>query len=243
MYSQCNLQERARSQSSSVSATNIIVAGRSLGGAVAIALCAKLQDARGIGGEFEGGQSGNALPSALIVENTFTNISDMVSDCAPCVPNRRIYGTFNAANARVGFVYPSVSACTHHNTCSCVALLSIPKSLDVAFFLPLTNMDFHFQVDAKFPVLNVPYFKEFFLRLKWDSATTIARLALPILLLSSNKDEIVPAAQMVKLRDLAASSSGKAFYTFDATHNDIWAAAGPSYWAAKKGFIQQHTSS
>jgi hypothetical protein len=71
-----------------MSAYKIIVAGRSLGGAVAIALCAKLQDARGIGGEFEGGQAGHALPSALIVENTFTNISDMVSDCAPCVPFR-----------------------------------------------------------------------------------------------------------------------------------------------------------
>ena len=89
----------------------------------------------------------------------------------------------------------------------------------------------------------MPYFKEFFLRLKWDSAATIGRLALPILLLSSTKDEIVPASQMAKLRDLAVSSAGKAFYSFDATHNDIWAAAGPSYWAAKRGFIQQHASS
>lgn len=68
-----------------MSANNVVVAGRSLGGAVAIALCAKLQDARGIGGEFERGQEGSSpLPSALIVENTFTNISDMVWSAHVC---------------------------------------------------------------------------------------------------------------------------------------------------------------
>jgi pimeloyl-ACP methyl ester carboxylesterase len=97
-------------------------------------------------------------------------------------------------------------------------------------------------VDAKFPVLNVPYFKELCLRLKWDSAATVGRLTLPLLLLSSTKDEIVPAAQMARLRDLAVRVSAKAFHAFDATHNDIWAAAGASYWAAKKSFIQQHCS-
>jgi acetyl esterase/lipase len=72
------LQDRARAEGGSlgrggVSARRIVVAGRSLGGAVAIALCAKLQDANGLG---DLGVS--SAPAALVVENTFTSISDMV---------------------------------------------------------------------------------------------------------------------------------------------------------------------
>jgi fermentation-respiration switch protein FrsA (DUF1100 family) len=110
------------------------------------------------------------------------------------------------------------------------------------------------KVDAKFPFLNVPFFKEFFLRLKWDSLRAIKTLpaSLPILFMSSNKDEIVPAAQMRALKDAAVEAAFGAgpngmtaerkFVTFDATHNDIWAAGGQEYWFQKNSFIVKHCS-
>mmetsp|Transcript_84904 Transcript_84904/g.164664 ORF Transcript_84904/g.164664 Transcript_84904/m.164664 type:complete len:377 (-) Transcript_84904:198-1328(-) len=180
-----------KQSSGAPSSSNIVVVGRSLGGAVAVSLVAKLHAAAG---KFKGG--GQKMPAALIIENSFTSISDMV--------------------------------------------------------------------DAKFPILNVPYFKGLFLRLKWDSLTAIKTLppSLPILFLSSTNDEIVPAAQMHALKNTAADaaanavrnrggggSKGAAFaaertiVSFDATHNDIWAAGGDAYWAAKESFLRTHCGS
>mmetsp|Transcript_21178 Transcript_21178/g.25036 ORF Transcript_21178/g.25036 Transcript_21178/m.25036 type:complete len:340 (+) Transcript_21178:69-1088(+) len=137
----------------------ILITGRSLGGAVAIAACHKLQrlDEHAV------------KPLALIVENSFTSINDMV--------------------------------------------------------------------DAKFPILNIPFFKEFFLRLHWKSDQLIKELGLPILFLSSKNDEIVPYNQMKKLHHNANQSKYKSFHDFNTTHNDIWAAAGIQYWNAKKTFL------
>ena len=45
--------------------------------------------------------------------------------------------------------------------------------------------------------------QEFFLRLRWDSKRTIAGVGLPMLFLSSKRDEIVPASQMQELHDAA----------------------------------------
>lgn len=119
---------------------------------------------------------------------------------------------------------------------------------------------FQCQVDAKFPFLNVPFFKDFFLRLKWDSETAIKTLppTLPILFLSSTKDEIVPSSQMHALKKAAVDSTEgyyegaggassvavaeRTLVSFDATHNDIWLAGGHSYWAAKKTFLFAHCS-
>ena len=95
-------------------------------------------------------------------------------------------------------------------------------------------------VDAKFPFLNIPFFKEFFLRLKWDSLSTIRRLSLPILFLSSARDEIVPASQMVALHDAAAAASTRKFHLFrEATHNDISVKGGQDYWDAKRRFFAE----
>ena len=148
--------------------SKVIVAGRSLGGAVAIAAAARLQS--------DAASSTTGLsyspPAALVVENSFTSISAMV--------------------------------------------------------------------DAKFPFLNIPFFKEFFLRLKWDSLSTIRRLSLPILFLSSARDEIVPASQMVALHDAAAAASTRKFHLFsEATHNDISVKGGQDYWDAKRRFFAE----
>lgn len=164
-----------------VHASKVVVVGRSLGGAVAVGLLAKLT----LQSDAEEERRGNGLPAALIIENSFTSISDMV--------------------------------------------------------------------DAKFPILNVPFFKEFFLRLKWDSETAIKTLPpkLPILFLSSSRDEIVPATQMHALKQAAAASSEasaaaraeRTLVSFDATHNDIWMAGGHAYWAAKKSFLSRNVPS
>jgi hypothetical protein len=71
-----------------VHASKIVVVGRSLGGAVAVSLAAKLtlqlQHDSAVGGEESGsGAIGKAvgaavMPAALVIENSFTSISDMV---------------------------------------------------------------------------------------------------------------------------------------------------------------------
>ena len=53
-------------------ARRIIISGRSLGGAVAVALAARLEGGGGVEG------TGDVRPVALIVENSFTSISAMV---------------------------------------------------------------------------------------------------------------------------------------------------------------------
>ena len=164
--------------------SRVLLAGRSLGGAVAVAAAARLlSDSSGAwGGAREragGSEAGMGVPEraafapcGLVVENSFTSISAMV--------------------------------------------------------------------DAKFPFLNIPFFKEFFLRLKWDSLSTIRRLSLPILFLSSARDEIVPASQMVALHDAAAAASTRKFHLFrEATHNDISVKGGQDYWDAKRRFFAE----
>lgn len=74
----------------------------------------------------------------------------------------------------------------------------------------------------------------------WDSHKIIGELELPILFMSSINDEIVPHEQMLALNEAAKSSMVKAFHTFQATHNDIWAAGGVPYWTAKKDFVNTH---
>jgi fermentation-respiration switch protein FrsA (DUF1100 family) len=147
---------------SKVDPTKIVLAGRSLGGAVAVAAAAKIARSN-----FYGATG----PVGLIIENSFTSISDMV--------------------------------------------------------------------DSKFPFLNVPFFKPLFLRLKWDSRSAIRALELPMLFLSSTRDEIVPAEQMEALRDAAINAKSRSFSSFNATHNDIWAAGGEEYWQAKRAFLER----
>ena len=167
-----------------IDGAKVCLAGRSLGGAVAIAATAQLlrdtadseRGSRGAGGSDVGGAStprpSLRAPCALILENTFTSISSMV--------------------------------------------------------------------DTKFPFLNVPFFKELFMRLKWDSIGTIPSIALPILFLSSARDEIVPREQMVALHAAAAAASPRQFHSFaGAMHNDIWVKGGMDYWRAKQSFMSE----
>lgn len=97
-------------------------------------------------------------------------------------------------------------------------------------------------VDAKFPFLNVPFFKERFLRLRWNSIGIVGQLEQPLLFLSSTDDEIVPASHMRRLHRAATSAAVAEIHTFKATHNDIWLAGGPEYWRIKRDFILRHGS-
>ena len=99
-------------------------------------------------------------------------------------------------------------------------------------------------VDHMFPFFNVvPDLKKRLLRLKWRSIERIPNISLPLLLLSSDKDEIVPNGHMHALQKAATGAKFVDFHTFEeATHNDIWLKGGVKYWQAKKGFIERVTA-
>lgn len=96
-------------------------------------------------------------------------------------------------------------------------------------------------VDHMFPFFNVwPWLKKRLLRLKWRSVDSIANIKLPLLLMTSVKDEIVPTVLMHDLRKAATGAVSCDFHEFkDATHNDIWMKGGAQYWQAKKSFIDK----
>mmetsp|Transcript_32505 Transcript_32505/g.43982 ORF Transcript_32505/g.43982 Transcript_32505/m.43982 type:complete len:304 (-) Transcript_32505:107-1018(-) len=103
-------------------------------------------------------------------------------------------------------------------------------------------------VDAKFPFLNVPYFKDFFLRLHWRSIDKIPSVTIPLLFMSSIHDEIVPPSQMKMLYESAKGAKEKKFVSFLATHNDISKEGGAHvnpgerYWKAKSDFVRNYFS-
>eukprot|EP00658_Telonema_sp_P-2_P078512 TRINITY_DN7366_c0_g1_i2.p1 TRINITY_DN7366_c0_g1~~TRINITY_DN7366_c0_g1_i2.p1 ORF type:complete len:326 (-),score=67.60 TRINITY_DN7366_c0_g1_i2:398-1375(-) len=82
-----------------------------------------------------------------------------------------------------------------------------------------------------------PFLRDRCLRLKWRSIDAIGEIELPILMLSSTEDEIVPAAHMTRLKAAAKGTHHCVVETFKATHNDIWAVAGEKYWLAKRNFL------
>merc|ERR1712224_490996 len=74
-------------------------------------------------------------------------------------------------------------------------------------------------------------------RLQWRSIDVIHDIDVPLLLLSSDKDEIVPKVHMHRLSRAAKTAE---LHTFpDATHNDIFHAGGRRYWAIKGDFIER----
>jgi len=123
-----------------------------------------------------------------------------------------------------------------HELASSSTQAPVPKCLIVEnSFTSISDV-----VDFKFPFLNIPFFKEYFLRLKWKSVEVIGEIPAAMLFLSSKHDEIVPAQHMGALRDAATAASATEFHEFEATHNDIWVRGGSSYWNAKKMFLVKH---
>jgi len=127
----------------------IILFGRSLGGAVAAHVCLKNED----------------KVKALIIENTFTSVPEMVS-----------------------VVFP---------------VLSYAKALS-------TN--------------------------KWDTKEIIPHISVPILFLTGEKDELVPASHMTDLYNAATSSKRRKMCSFsDGSHMNTW--TQPQYYENFKNFV------
>jgi len=100
-------------------------------------------------------------------------------------------------------------------------------------------------VDHMFPFLSpLGPLKQKFLRLRWRSIDVFGKISLPLLLLSSDKDEIVPAGHMHTLKAAATGAEFCEMHTFpQATHNDIFQAGGQKFWDAKRNFIKKVTAS
>ena len=144
-------------QRDDVDPDNIVVFGRSLGGAVAIDLVAEQQD----------------YVKAMVVENTFTSIPDMAKKMFPILS-------------------PFLS-----------------------------------------PASPIP----FFIRDKWRSIDKIPKIKVPILMLASEKDEMVPFAHMQQLR--AAQRSPCCEWTqLDAYHMTAFQEQPTQYWTAIRDFFE-----
>lgn len=95
-------------------------------------------------------------------------------------------------------------------------------------------------VDDLFPFLAWPMLKQKFLRLHWPSKDRIKDLEVPLLFLSGQQDEIVPARNMRLLYDAAVSSKSRVLSLFPTgTHNDTWEKGGAEYWIALREFVEK----
>ncbi|WIA21964.1 hypothetical protein OEZ85_004325 [Tetradesmus obliquus] len=141
--------------------SSIVVFGRSLGGAVAIHLAAENQD----------------KIKALIVENTFMSVEDMVSQVLP--PLGAVIGTGKPLNCLV------------------------------------TN--------------------------KWRNLAEIERITqLPLLLMASVHDEMVPFRQMQRLHQAVRTQRCTWVEFPNSRHMDAYESNRELYWPALRGFMQQY---
>lgn len=144
-----------------INGRKIFVFGRSLGGAVAVALAVTLQQ-----------QQSTLVPAGLILENTFVSISAVV--------------------------------------------------------------------DSLFPLLAFRSLKDRFLRLKWESSERIKSLKVPVLVLTGEKDEMIPPWHSRVLYESAIASSDRRRESFaEGSHNDTWERGGKRYWEVQASFLRE----
>lgn len=85
-----------------------------------------------------------------------------------------------------------------------------------------------------FPFLPVGWF----ISQKFDNASMIPEVKMPLLILHGDRDGIVPHAQGRRLYE-AARASHKRFFTIrGAGHNDTYLAGGAAYWDAWRDFLR-----
>ncbi|GLC33820.1 hypothetical protein PLESTB_000508200 [Pleodorina starrii] len=135
----------------------VVLFGRSLGGAVAVHLAAEQQQ----------------LVQALVVENTFTGVQDMVARVVP------------------------------------------PLSLLIGSGRP-----------CNFLVTN-----------KWSNIEIIPRIKLPMLMMVSLRDEMVPASQMLRLYAAQRSPNCELEQFTEASHMDAYDVEPEQYWGALARFL------
>ncbi len=75
------------------------------------------------------------------------------------------------------------------------------------------------------------------IRTRYESLAKAPRLALPLLVLHGERDEIVPLAQGRRVFD-AAPEPKRFFAIPDAGHNDTYLAGGERYWQALREFLE-----
>eukprot|EP00928_Gymnodinium_smaydae_P075637 TRINITY_DN58647_c0_g1_i1.p1 TRINITY_DN58647_c0_g1~~TRINITY_DN58647_c0_g1_i1.p1 ORF type:complete len:341 (+),score=58.89 TRINITY_DN58647_c0_g1_i1:127-1149(+) len=95
-------------------------------------------------------------------------------------------------------------------------------------------------VDSLFPILAFKSLKEKFLRLRWVTEERIPSVTCPMLFITGEKDEIVPASHSAHLRSKCESSVLVKSIVFEnGMHNDTWEKGGERYWAAQLKFIEE----
>ena len=77
----------------------------------------------------------------------------------------------------------------------------------------------------------------FLVRDTWRTSERVAHIAAPLLLVSSGRDEMVPQAQMRRLRALAPPRAVWLELP-EATHMDAWAVGGALYWGGMQSFLR-----
>lgn len=97
-------------------------------------------------------------------------------------------------------------------------------------------------VGSVFPPLNFEILKKYFLRLKWDTASVMHAIKMPIMLVSGLKDEIVPASHMAALKKICERHEVNAEMVIfpEGKHNDTWVVGGDAYWSNLFSFIKKH---
>jgi len=94
-------------------------------------------------------------------------------------------------------------------------------------------------IDVVFPLLS--RFK-FLCTNVWESIGVISKIRIPLLMLASEKDELVPLSHMRRLQEAAVNALHKEFYSFpEGHHMDAW--LQPGYVQKLRTFIEQNTMS
>ena len=82
-----------------------------------------------------------------------------------------------------------------------------------------------------------------FMTSHWDSEGKVADVQCPVLLISGEKDELVPPWQMKRLMERVGVGRGRLLLIPHGTHNTTYIDGGPEYWMGLRHFIEQHSSS
>jgi fermentation-respiration switch protein FrsA (DUF1100 family) len=79
----------------------------------------------------------------------------------------------------------------------------------------------------------------FLIRQRWDNLSKISKIKIPMLMLASTKDEMVPFTQMQELHR-NQKSDDCVFHPLDAHHMTAYEECKTEYWAVVKSFFEKH---
>lgn len=82
--------------------------------------------------------------------------------------------------------------------------------------------------------------KSLVLRIDWNSCDIVPKLALPVMYLAGERDELVPHNHMLELfKTTTKSRLPKIHVIKRGTHNETWLKGGQAYWDAIKKFMAE----